>query len=240
MPADNAAQAPANAAPATPADKATTEAPASAESVETLKQQLAREAEARKKAESNYSQLRSAYNQRDGEIARLRRQATAPAYAQPDDPYVEAPAAPSTDIAELDAIRADLAITRFRQETPDWQEHWSEVNDILSDPVRVNSVATYRSDGRVDYQGTVKRAYSEVKLARLEKLQQEAAAARAAAEQAKQSNRAQAFISGEGAGELPADLDISKMTADEMLAKGLVSFDESDPPEYIRRQRRGR
>jgi len=236
MPADNAAQAPAT---EVPADKATTEAPAAAESVETLKQQLVREAEARKKAEASYGQLRTAYNQRDGEIARLRRQATAPVYSQPDDPYAEQQPAPSADTSEIDAIRADLAITRFRQETPDWQDHWNEVNEILSDPVRVNTVATYRPDGRVDYQGTVKRAYGEVKLARLEKLQQEAATARAAAEQAKQSNRAQAFISGEGAGELPEDLDVSKMTADEMILKGLVKFDENDPPDVIRRMRRG-
>ena len=224
MPADNAA----TAAPATevPTEKATTGAPVVAESVETLKQQLAREAEARKKADANYSQLRTAYNQRDGEIARLRRQATAPAYSQPDDPYAEAPAAPSADLSELDNIRADLAITRFRQETPDWQTHWDEVNEILSDPVRVNSVATYRPDGRVDYQGTVKRAYSEVKLARLEKLQKDADVARAAAEQAKQSNRAQGFISGDGAGELPEDLDLSKLTADDMIKRGLVRLDQ--------------
>lgn len=226
MPADNAATAaPATSTTEASADNATTGAPAPTESVETLKQQLAREAEARKKAEQSYSQLRSAYNQRDGEVARLRRQAAAsPAYAPPEDPYAtsETQAAPAADTSELDAIRAEVAITRFRQETPDWQEHWGEVNEILNDPVKVAQVASYRSDGRVDYQGTIKRAYSDIKLARLEKLHHEAEVARAAAEQAKQTNRSQAFISGGAASEIPEDIDLNTIDPDEMLKRGLV------------------
>lgn len=144
---------------------------------------------------------------------------------------------------------ADIAIVKFRQEVPDWNSRekadgpslYEEALALIQDQSRNSEFLAFRHDPRtgkpiLDFEASLKRAYKDAKLARIERAQANAAQAKAALDQRRNQMRAAGFISGEGANEAPEQLDFSKMTSDEILEKFPELGNPDDPPRVLRRR----
>lgn len=138
---------------------------------------------------------------------------------------------------EAREIRGENAEIRFKQNNPDWNEVvdkqtgrtvWDEVNAILFDDAQAADYA-----GRTPYL-TLKNIHREVQYRRLVAAQKAAAdAGQAATDANRAAMRARAAISGQsGGGEL--EIDIDKLTPQEMIDQGLVEFDPTNPPSHAR------
>ena len=216
-----------------PAGEATTAEPAAA--TPTVEEQLATEREARKVSEKSYSELRSLndrrFNQLQQEIRGMRGQ------VQPPDPEA---ATATAEANRLAALEERQAITDFRVTHADHAEHWNDMLKYAQD--NPHQVVARREDGAIDYQNTLDNAYSRVKLQRYDadrKKAQETARTASTAESQRTTNKARGTISGDTTAPPEAPPDVANMTADEMILAGLIDYDKNDPPEIIRKQRRG-
>jgi multidrug resistance efflux pump len=189
------------------------------------------------KERSNLQQLRSADNQRDQEIAELRRKAEQGGGGYyPDD---EAPQTTATAPAGSPAIDprkfGEMALKVNRE---DWRDHWDGIQEALNDPLNSARFARYAADGNLDWEQVYDAAYSEIRSgkleARLAELEAQQQQDNSASTQQQELDRRRAAISGSGAHSGNEVMDLNSMSDDDVAA--LV---ESDPRDPIRAHRSG-
>ena len=182
--------------------------------------------------DKSYGELRRVYNQRDTEIVRLRsgQQVTT---TVADDP--------GTTGTFTNADRENLDVIKFKQDNPDYGDHWDDIQAIIDDPVRVRDVAVPSADGLgVDTGRSLKMAYLMVKNTKSEAARNIRAADKAKLDAQKNANNQRAVISGAGASdsETGVSFDMSKMTYAEALReavkRGLIDVSETDPPKVLK------
>lgn len=137
----------------------------------------------------------------------------------------------------LDVLEQRQAISDFRMENPtDWQEILPEVNKIMNDPVLLDEIGTFRRDGSINWQASLKNAEREVLARRYRDNRQSTAAARATAETQRQEAGRRAQLSGGGSFEADQailDQDRSQWTPEDYISKGAVHFDAADPSRVV-------
>lgn len=203
----------------------------------------------------NYDNLHSAYGRQSQQVGRYR-----DLYGEIETPNAGSNPSPREEAGgnslpfTFSQEAADLAIVKFRQETPDWNEVsidpktnqpgrslFDEAMAMVNDPSRNSEYIVFRHDpatGKpiLDFEGTLRRAYKDAKLTRIESAQAESREAKRALDARRDQMRAAAFVSGEGAAEFAETPDFSKMTSDEIIAKYPELANPDDPPRILRRR----
>ncbi len=182
----------------------------------------------------------------DRQMARMRAEMTPPA---PPPTYVQAgQAAPDENafasqinakFASSDQARADLeyqtAINTFKVDNAGWGDDWDEMQKILGDNEQVVNVAVYRQDGSVDYGKTLSYTRNMVQNVKYGAARAKADAERATLEAGRASRQAQAVISGSAGYAIPqgfTEADVSKMSPEEMVKKGVFPTSTEAPTVY--------
>ena len=184
--------------------------------------------------DKSYGELRRVYNQRDTEINQLRSVQTVPTNRQ------LATEVDPTSGTFTNADRENLDVIKFKQDNPDYGDHWDAIQAIIDDPVRVRDVAVPSADGLgVDTGRSLKMAYLQVKNDKNEAARRVRDADKAKLDAEKNANNQRAVISGMGASdsETGVAFDIKGMSYAEALReavkRGLVPVSETDPPNIL-------
>jgi hypothetical protein len=173
--------------------------------VNELQATLKREREQRIEQSRSYDELRSKFNSRDHEIARLRSENARLSNAGQGEENVESGHVVPGLAREVAATREQLAWMQFRQDHPKYSEFWDEMQELAKNPVYRRTIQSYRvneATGQVELDtfATLHNTYNEVALRRVNKAQTTTAERKAASVATNKQIRAQATISGEGAG----------------------------------------
>jgi len=175
----------------------------------------------------NLQHLRSAYNQRDQEVAELRRKTERGSGYYPDDEAPQTSAAPAG--SNIDPRKFGEMSLKVNRE--DWREHWGDIQEALNDPLTSNRFARYGQDGTYDWEAIYDSAYSEIRSRKLETRLAELEAKQkqdtSASTQQQDLDRVRAAISGGGAHSGNEPLDINSLTDDQLAA--LIESDPNDP-----------
>lgn len=144
------------------------------------------------------------------------------------------------------AMQRDNAILRFRQDHPDWQEYWADIETIGSDAAKSRRFVRYAVDpdsGELtpDFYSSLVDIREHLELQRHRAAK---AATDPATQQANRNNaqaRADAATIGGAAASIPTDAlgpDFQKLPYNEKIkrlyAAGLLDIDPNDPPEALR------
>ena len=182
--------------------------------------------------DKSYGELRRVYNQRDTEIVQLRSGQQVTTQVADDT---------GTTGTFTNVDRENLDVIRFKQDNPDYGDHWNDIQAIIDDPVKVRDVAVPSSDGLgVDTGRSLKMAYLMVKNTKFEGARQVAAAEKAKLDAEKNANNQRAVISGMGASDSETGVvfDIRGMSYAEALReavkRGLIPVSETDPPNILK------
>lgn len=132
----------------------------------------------------------------------------------------------------------DFALIKFRQENTDWQDYWDDITAITSDAVKSAPHVRYNPDGSVDFYASLNDVRSAVELTRLRAKKADYDAAQKDQDRLKSTSRRDATISGSGASPSEGAIDLTGISADDMLRKGLLNdhLDPNDLPEALRRK----
>lgn len=223
--------------------------------LETERQARVAAEQARQTAERNYSHLRSAHGRLTTEVGQYRSLyggLDAGEGAGSMDQGVGTTPANDGGAQDftVDPMAADVAVIKFRTSVKDLDAKdgdkgptiAEEVDAILKGENRGDFAAFRRNPttGKVelDLERTLHSAYKHVKLTRYERAEAKAQEAAAASNAAQNRLRASGFVSGESAAEVAESLDIDNLTSDQMIEKGLVQFDPTDPPRAARKMAR--
>ena len=122
-----------------------------------------------------------------------------------------------------------IGMMEYKQDNPEWKEHWGEMQKIFQDPTKAEEIAVFGRDGRADWKKTMVNAQTRVEIQQLRQLKSETQAAKATRATGQELQKGQATISGVSASAAEESVDVSKMTSDEMLRAGLVDMDPRDP-----------
>jgi hypothetical protein len=129
----------------------------------------------------------------------------------------------------LEEIKIRQGITEYKINNPDWQKYEERVQAILSDPVRSQEVAAYGPDNIADANKIYTNAKRLVELEELRAAKAQSAEVKEASGREQERQKGLATISGTAASEGEEQIDISKMSSDDMLRAGLVDQDPRDP-----------
>jgi hypothetical protein len=176
---------------------------APAEQLSVLQAALRSEREKRIEQERSYSELRSKFNARDSEIARLRAEQARLAAGQGEDTSGNIDTLSGELANEVVATREEVAWMRFQQNHPKYGEFWDEMKAIAADPTYKRTIETFRRapGGQVvlDTFATLHNAYNEVELRRIRKAQTGSVERKAASDTTNKQIKARATISGDSA-----------------------------------------
>lgn len=183
------------------------------------------------------NELRASLRGRPASAGAGRTRDVAPtAETEPDDTYYEAPASRGTEAVDP-ALEQDIALIKFRQLHPDWNEYWNDMAPVLSDPTKAAPFAIIGANGRVDYYRSIVYLKDTLERDRLRKMKAEFDQARATAGDTRAALKTDAVISGQGAATVETP-DFSKMDQKEKmqwLYKNMPElFDPDDLPSSLR------
>ena len=147
-------------------------------------------------------------------------------YGEPQEPEGHDVAQLRKQVETLRAQHETDVVDRFRENNPDY---WEDVNAIINDEVRAKDVAVWDQQGNVDYGRSLKNAKREVELNRFRALQEKTDDAKKGQKEEQDRQKGMATISGTGVSEVEEEVDVSKMTSDEMIDAGMVDMDPRDP-----------
>ena len=125
--------------------------------------------------------------------------------------------------------REEFDLLRFKMENPEHAKDMTAIQEIYMDPLQRDSLISTYPDGQPNVYMTLKNASRELGARRYQEM-----LASSSAEKDKQRDetnrlKAQATISGVSGSVGQETIDVSNMTSDEMIQKGLVQMDERDP-----------
>jgi hypothetical protein len=144
------------------------------------------------------------------------------------------------------AMQRDNAILRFRQETPDWQEYWQEIENIGSDAAKARPFVRYTTDPETgelvpDFYASLVDIRNHLELQRHRAAKSGSDPASRQAAQNSSQARADAAAIGGAAASIPPDAlgpDYQKLPYNEKIkrlhAAGLLDVDPNDLPEALR------
>jgi len=197
-------------------------------------------------AQRNYDNLRGAYGRQSQQVGTYR-----DLYGDLDSGgesnrghgTVEVP---GNDDMAPNPTESKLGLIAFRQTHTDLDKREAEGKPSIGEEVDVllssenkGEYAAFTRDPatnkvKLDVEKTLRNAYKEVKLGRYERAQAAAQQAKAESDAERSQFRKLGVISGDSSIELPEDLDLENMTPEEMIEKGLVEMDPSDPVKAAR------
>ncbi len=225
------------AAPITPA------VPAAVPTVEELNTRLTESERLRKQSDDNYAQLRTLQGRQATELASTRQRLAAaqpPAAGQPANADgTPAPAQPNpvaSGKTPQELLRE--ASIDFKLDNPDWKDYWTNMTDILDDPVKVQEAVVYTQEGAVDFPRSLQKAKDTIVSQKLAEAQAEGKVIKAEASTNRTNAKRDAVISGSGAAVAPTVVDMETLRNDPdalralMVQQGLL--DPSDPPSFTR------
>lgn len=197
--------------------------------------------EKRAAAEKNYSALSNVHKQTKAEADRLKQ-----AMAQrrqngnaPDLDDMDAdPPAPQPIDARTAALAAQVGMMRFRAEHPEAAEHWSEIMEMINDPLQVRKIAVSDEDGLLDVYSTSENALARIENSKL-RAKHKSDAQKSQEEADKKAALDRAGYAGGGAfgnQNLPSMVGLTVEQQREALVKsGHIKVDPSDPPSWYKR-----
>jgi hypothetical protein len=139
---------------------------------------------------------------------------------------------------QLNRSNEEMGLMRYKVENPNWQDSWEQVQQIINDPVKAQEVAVFDQTGRPDFARSLTNAQRMVELEELRQAKQKAAEAKATQAQEQDRQKGMATISGVAASEGEEEIDVEKLSAQEMLDKGIIEVDPTDPITDLRQGRR--
>lgn len=196
------------------------------------------------RANQNYANLRSSYNQRDQEAAEARRilaenqrRSTMNDYQEEEvvQPKQNGNGGITLTQDEYDEIRFRTAKTEFLLQNEDGRKYWDRINAIILDPTKAGEYAAWDGRGRVNFDRAIKDIHRDLRWQEVEEARRQAAAQPPPAPAPAQPSGT--LISGahtSSSGPTGALPDLDKMTPKErqkaMIDAGYVEIDPEDPP----------
>lgn len=163
--------------------------------------------------EKQHADLRTAYNRRDQEVSQLRRMASQVQTQQGG--YETEPLGTGQDATT--ELRSRQELLEFKLDHPDWLDKWDKIQAVAADP----SFAMHYRD-IPNSRAALEAAYKEASYRDLRAENDQLKTAAQKLQEAKEVNRNQAFVSGQGAAMQPETIDqaaLQKMTRKEMEEK---------------------
>jgi len=130
---------------------------------------------------------------------------------------------------QLDSQSEEIGLMRYKLENPQWQDTWSEVQQLLNDPVKVEEIAVFDRQGKPDMRKSLVNAQTRIEIEQLRKLKSETEAAKATKATEQERLKGQATISGVPASVGEEEVNVDDMSSDDMIRAGLVDMDPRDP-----------
>lgn len=129
----------------------------------------------------------------------------------------------------------EMAVLKFKTDNQDWREKWEDIMAVVSDPQEGQEVAAFSpQNGQADYYRTLANAKQRVEIKAAQKAREEAESKLAEIASKQQQINQFAVVSGDSSESPGETIDLSNLSSDEMLDKGLVP--DMDPNDPIRRK----
>ena len=203
--------------------------------LETERQARVAEAQKREAAEKNYNALSVVHKQTKAKLEAVERR---PRQVQEQEYEPENEPVQNGQPVDVKA-RNELGMIRFRMEHPEANDHWTEMMEIINDPLAGKKVLSFDDDGLVDTYATFENAMFRVQTRKL-LAAKKSDDTKSQEEADKKAALARAGTPGGGAFQQNTIPDLRGKSAAEqrqiLVERGLITYDRNDPPSWARQK----